>query len=92
MRTMTAGEAIACLPDRPTLRAFELEHMELHWTQISRSDAVAMIQQRGCRVAGPNPRHLGCGLAIRGEEKLFIEHDEPALARLEATDATPKES
>ena len=91
MRTMTTDEAIACLPDRLTLHAFELEHMELHWTQISRSDAVAMIQQRGCRIAGPNPRHLGCGLAVLGAEKLFIEHDEPALARLEVTGAAPKE-
>lgn len=82
---LSVDEAIACLPEGETIHTFYANGFLLGATW-SRDKVMHYIREHGgAEIGGPVARRMKHGICLNQQERLFCEHDEDALAKIEAT-------
>lgn len=82
---LSVEEAIACLPDGDTIHTF-IAHGFLAGADWSREAVLDHIKEHnGAEIGGPFMRRMKHGICLDPTRRLFCEHDEDALTKIEAS-------
>ena len=82
---LSVDEAIACLPEGDEIHTLYARGF-LCGASWAREEVIEYIKhQGGASISGPVMRGMKHGICLNQQERLFCEHDEDVLAKIEAT-------